>query len=120
MASGAALLTSGGPPLTPDGPPPTPDGPPVTVMTLPDTDTGNETNATALPDILKLQDKHVLSIVAYSVLLLISLPANVCVIVALLRKRKPMKSLNLMLLHLAIADLRVRLYRMLRQLGDRE
>ena len=107
MASGAALLTSDGPPLTPDGPPLTPDGPPVTVMTLPDT--GNETNATALPDILKLQDKHVLSIVAYSVLLLISLPANVCVIIALLRKRKPMKSLNLMLLHLAIADLMVRL-----------
>ena len=99
MASGALLAT-------PTGAPVTSVGPPVTVMTV--SDGGNGTNSTEWPESLLMQDYHVLKIVAYSVLILISLPANVCVIIALLRKRKQMKRLNLMLLHLAIADLMVR------------
>ncbi|XP_037079706.1 gonadotropin-releasing hormone receptor-like [Pollicipes pollicipes] len=62
-------------------------------------------NSTEWPAALLFQEKHVVGIVANSLMFVISAPANISVILTLLRKRRRMKRLNLMLLHLAIADL---------------
>lgn len=75
-------------------------------------------NSTEWPAELLMQQKHVFSIVMYSLLFVVAAPANVSVIVTLLNKRKRIKRLNLMLLHLAIADLIVSCYTLSRTISS--
>lgn len=65
-------------------------------------------NNTMLPIDMRFNDGHVVSIIAYSILMIISAIGNITVLVLILRRRRQTKSrINLMLMHLAIADLLV-------------
>lgn len=61
-----------------------------------------------LPIDMRFNDGHLLSIVAYSILMVISALGNITVLVLIVRRRRKTPSrINLMLMHLAIADLLV-------------
>lgn len=61
-----------------------------------------------LPIDMRFNDGHMLSIVAYSILMIISAIGNITVLTLIIRRRRKTPSrINLMLMHLAIADLLV-------------
>lgn len=63
-----------------------------------------------LPLEMTFNEGHVVSIVTYSILMVIAAVGNITVLVILLKRRKSMRSrINTMVMHLAIADLMVRL-----------
>ena len=65
-----------------------------------------DTNNTELPLDMQFNSGHVVQIVGYSTLFLISSIANCTVLMILIRRYKKTKSrVNLLLIHLAIADL---------------
>ena len=69
-------------------------------------------NVTELPPEMQFNESHVLQISCYSFIMVLSLIGNLCVLKAILRgpKRRRKSRVNLMLLHLAIADLFVSNY----------
>lgn len=57
---------------------------------------------------MQFNEGHVVSIVAYSILMVIAAVGNITVLVILLRRRRNVRSrINTMVMHLAIADLMV-------------
>ena len=61
-------------------------------------------NTTELPEDMQFNSAHVISIVGYSTLFLVSSIANCTVLMILIRRYKKTKSrVNLLLIHLAIA-----------------
>lgn len=69
---------------------------------------GTTLNAGSLPIDMTFNDGHVLSIATYSILLAISVCGNITVLVNLVRRRHISNPrVNIMLIHLAIADLLV-------------
>ena len=61
-------------------------------------------NTTELPEDMKFNSSHVISIVGYSTLFLVSSVCNCTVLMILIRRYKKTKSrVNLLLIHLAIA-----------------
>lgn len=75
-------------------------------------------NATELPPDMKFNSGHVVSIVGYSSLFLVSSIANSTVLMILIRRYKKTKSrVNLLLIHLAIADLFVTFLMMPLEIG---
>lgn len=75
-------------------------------------------NATELPPDMQFTSANVLSIVAYSSLFLVSSVANCSILLVLIRRYKKTKSrVNLLLIHLAIADLIVTFLMMPLEIG---
>jgi hypothetical protein len=65
-------------------------------------------NSTELPLDMRFNDGHLLSVVSYGVLFVVSTTGNFTVFFLLLQRRRGSRSrINTMLLHLAIADLLV-------------
>lgn len=61
-----------------------------------------------LPIDMRFNEGHMLSIIAYSILMFISAIGNITVLTLIIQRRRKAKSrINLMLMHLAIADLLV-------------
>lgn len=61
-----------------------------------------------LPIDMQFNEGHLLSIVTYSILMVISIAGNTTVLVLIIERRKTNQSrINTLLLHLAIADLLV-------------
>ena len=70
----------------------------------------NSSQEFRLPLEMTFNEGHVVSIVTYSILMVIAAVGNITVLVILLKRRKSMRSrINTMVMHLAIADLMVRL-----------
>lgn len=68
----------------------------------------NATDPFELPIDMRFNEGHLVSIVTYSVLMVVSIVGNVTVLVLILKKRSSNRSrINTMLIHLAIADLMV-------------
>lgn len=68
----------------------------------------NASTTPELPIDMRFNEGHVVSIVVYSVLMVISIAGNATVLVLILqRKRSDRSRINTMLLHLAVADLLV-------------
>ncbi|XP_024936124.1 gonadotropin-releasing hormone II receptor isoform X2 [Cephus cinctus] len=68
----------------------------------------NYINDTELPLDMRFNEGHVVSIITYSVLMVISAVGNTTILVLILRRRRATRSrINTMLMHLAIADLLV-------------
>ncbi|XP_030765127.1 gonadotropin-releasing hormone receptor-like [Sitophilus oryzae] len=77
-----------------------------------------ETNAENLPIYMRFNDGHKLSITVYSILMVFSAIANITVLVALIKRRRTNPArINVMLMHLAIADLLVTLLMMPLEIG---
>lgn len=76
---------------------------------LTDWSTSNQTNFTGdLPLDMRFNDGHVLSIVAYSILMVFSAIGNITILAFIIRRRKKTASrITATLMHLAIADLLV-------------
>jgi len=75
-------------------------------------------NTTELPEDMQFNSAHVISIVGYSTLFLVSSIANCTVLMILIRRYKKTKSrVNLLLIHLAIADLMVTFLMMPGEIG---
>ncbi|XP_057341367.1 adipokinetic hormone/corazonin-related peptide receptor variant I-like [Microplitis mediator] len=71
-----------------------------------------------LPIDMQFNEGHLLSIVTYSILMVISIAGNTTVLVLIIERRKTNQSrINTMLLHLAIADLLVTLLMMPLEIG---
>lgn len=69
-----------------------------------------------LPHDLSFNEGHVVTIVTYTILIIISTIGNVTVLTAMWRRRKKSRTrINTMLMHLAIADLLVSNYFLLRR-----
>jgi gonadotropin-releasing hormone receptor len=73
------------------------------------TPTANSTPVTEiLSDAMKFNDGHRMSIVTYSVLMVVSAVGNLTVLITILRRRRALRfGNNHMFMHLAIADLLV-------------
>lgn len=79
-------------------------GPPTTLPPF----INESKNYDMLPIDMRFNDGHLLSIVAYSILMIISAIGNITVLALIVRRRRKAPSrINLMLMHLAIADLLV-------------
>ncbi|GLV40451.1 Adipokinetic hormone receptor [Carabus blaptoides fortunei] len=75
-------------------------------------------NNTMLPIDMRFNHGHVVSIIAYSILMVLSAIGNITVLVLILRRRRQTKSrINLMLMHLATADLLVTFLMMPMEIG---
>ena len=75
-------------------------------------------NSTELPADMQFNSAHVISIVGYSSLFLVSSVANCTILLILIRRYKKTKSrVNLLLIHLAIADLLVTFLMMPLEIG---
>ncbi|XP_043276767.1 gonadotropin-releasing hormone II receptor isoform X2 [Venturia canescens] len=73
----------------------------------------NETDSFEPPIDMRFNEGHLVSIVTYSVLMVISIAGNTTVLVLICKKRRTNRSrINTMLIHLAIADLMVTLLTM--------
>ncbi|KAK0076177.1 hypothetical protein PV325_005788, partial [Microctonus aethiopoides] len=78
----------------------------------------NASTTPELPIDMRFNEGHVVSIVVYSVLMVISIAGNATVLVLILqRKRSDRSRINTMLLHLAVADLLVTLLMMPMEIG---
>lgn len=62
-------------------------------------------NSSAMPHDLMFNSQHAIEVVAYSVLFVIAAIGNLTVFVSLFRNRHRKSRINLMIMHLAIADL---------------
>lgn len=68
----------------------------------------NNSDYTELPIDMRFNDGHIVSIVIYSVLMIISAIGNTTILVLITRRKRLSKSrIHTMLMHLAIADLLV-------------
>ncbi|XP_072389103.1 adipokinetic hormone/corazonin-related peptide receptor variant I [Diabrotica undecimpunctata] len=75
-------------------------------------------NMTSLPINMRFNDGHRLSIIVYSILMVFSTIANTTVLVLILKRRKKFPSrINMMLVHLSIADLLVTFLMMPLEIG---
>jgi gonadotropin-releasing hormone receptor len=78
----------------------------------------SDVNSTELPSDMQFNSSHVVSIVGYSSLFLVSSIANITVLRILVRRYRKTKSrVNLLLIHLAIADLIVTFLMMPLEIG---
>lgn len=69
----------------------------------------NTTLTPELPIDMRFNEGHVVSIVTYSILMIISITGNTTVLCLILQRRRRNKSrINTMLMHLAVADLLVK------------
>ena len=79
----------------------------LTSTELPNPRTNDSTDA-ELPIDMRFNEGHVVSIVIYSVLMIVSAIGNATVLVLITRRKRVLKSrIHVMLMHLAIADLLV-------------
>lgn len=77
----------------------------LTSTELPDSRSNNSNDA-ELPIDMRFNEGHVVSIVIYSVLMIVSAIGNTTVLVLITRRKRVLKSrIHVMLMHLAIADL---------------
>jgi hypothetical protein len=92
-----------------------PESPNATVLPVMHAGPGMAIPTTALPptteflsDDMKFNDGHRMSIITYSVLMVVSAVGNITVLVNILRRRRSLRfGNNYMFMHLAIADLLV-------------
>ncbi|XP_054016772.1 adipokinetic hormone/corazonin-related peptide receptor variant I isoform X2 [Hylaeus anthracinus] len=78
----------------------------------------NNTNNVELPIDMRFNEGHVVSIIIYSVLMIISAVGNTTVLVLITRRKRASKSrIHVMLMHLAIADLLVTFLMMPLEIG---
>ncbi|XP_044735225.1 gonadotropin-releasing hormone receptor isoform X2 [Chrysoperla carnea] len=81
-------------------------------------DSNSQANESELPIDMRFNDGHMLSIIVYSILMVISATGNITVLVLILQRRKKTRSrINMMLMHLAIADLIVTFLMMPLEIG---
>lgn len=68
--------------------------------------TYNDRTYTELPNDMRFNEGHVVTIVAYSILMVISAIGNITVLIMTIRRRRKSKSrIHTMVMHLSIADL---------------
>ncbi|XP_020299220.1 gonadotropin-releasing hormone II receptor isoform X1 [Pseudomyrmex gracilis] len=78
------------------------------MMQLNETGKDFECNETELPDNLRFNDGHLVTIITYSILMAISAAGNITVLITtLIKKRKSKSRITTLVMHLAIADLLV-------------
>lgn len=65
-------------------------------------------DTTELPSDMRFNDGHLVTIVTYSILMIISAAGNISVLImTIIKKRKSKSRINTLIMHLAIADLLV-------------
>ncbi|KAF5270240.1 hypothetical protein FQA39_LY08454 [Lamprigera yunnana] len=78
----------------------------------------SESGEPILSNDMKFNDGHLLSIIVYSILMVFSAVGNITVLVLIIRRRRKIPSrINIMLIHLAIADLLVTFLMMPLEIG---
>jgi len=66
----------------------------------------NDTTYAELPDDMRFNDGHVVTIFTYSILMMISAVGNITVLITtIIRKRKSKSRIHTLVMHLSIADL---------------
>jgi len=69
----------------------------------------NDTTYAELPDDMRFNDGHMVTIFTYSILMMISAAGNITVLITtIIRKRKSKSRIHTLVMHLSIADLFVR------------
>lgn len=77
------------------------------VMELGETEDGEnlKCNDTELPIDMRFNDGHLVSIITYSILMVISATGNISVLTIIIKKRKTKSRIQNLVMHLSIADL---------------